>query len=153
MSPYRLLSISIEQPSQIVQVYQSAAYSSSMNHLFCDRLSVIVPSEQFGRSQWKTGNRRGFICYCLINAINISCNKWTHSPLILCWTFLLSGQMGKLQHLGFDSTRVTSGSEARVRIRLPDCIFFFFSSVVEIVAVAATDWWYDKFRAVRIQTF
>lgn len=24
-------------------------------------------------------NRRSFICYCLINAINKVCNKWTHS--------------------------------------------------------------------------
>lgn len=104
----------------MVQVYQSAAYSSSMNHLFCDRLSVIVQSEQFGRSQWETRNRRGLICYCLINAINISCNTWTLFPKIFCCTFSLSGQMGKQQHLGFDGNRVTNGSEACVRT--PDCI-------------------------------
>lgn len=82
--------------NQIAQTDQSAAYSSSMNHLFCDRLSVIVQSEQFGRSQWGTGNRRSFICYCLINAINISCNKWTHRPLILCYTFSACGADGNV---------------------------------------------------------
>ena len=112
----------LSSQSQAVQVYQSAAYSSSTNHLFCDRLSIIVQSGQFGRSQWETETRRGFICYCLINAINISCNKWTHFPLILCYTFSLSGQMGNWQHLGFDGTRVTNGSEARVIV--PDRVLF-----------------------------
>lgn len=121
-----------------------------MNHLFCDRLSVIVQSVQFGRSQWETGNRCGFICYCLINAINISCNKWTHFPLILCYTFSLSGQMGKLQHLGFDGTRVTNGSDARVRIRVPDCILFQCCE-----NCGSRCYWqkYDKYRVPQIQTF
>lgn len=34
-----------------IQSYQSTAYSSSMNHLLCDRLYVIVHSQQFGENQ------------------------------------------------------------------------------------------------------
>lgn len=34
-----------------IQSYQSTTYSSSMNHLFCDRLYVIVHSQQFSGSQ------------------------------------------------------------------------------------------------------
>lgn len=118
-----------------------------MNHLFCDRLTVIVQSEQFGRSQWETGNRCDFICYCLINAINISCNKWTHFPLILCYTFSLSGQMGKLQHLGFDGTTVTNGSDACVGIGLHPIpgLWKLWQSLLLTKK--------DKYRAPQMQTF
>lgn len=48
---YQLYQFQLSIQNCGIQSYQSRDYSSSMNHLLCDRLCVIVHSQQFSESQ------------------------------------------------------------------------------------------------------